>query len=146
MNRVSPCMSGTTRHISTETDACEPSSLVPERKSFCEPGQPMLFSFGDASLTEADRRELTALFSATSQQFAALTLSGSLTPLLIISGLVAGITPTSVRNTLGAPIPDFVLSLPGGASVEQRKGACRYLSGHIPFGRTGAIPNKRIEP
>jgi hypothetical protein len=137
MNRVLPCMSDTTRLTNTETDECARSLPDQGKRSSCEPARPMLFSFGDASLTPADRRELTALFSETSQQFAARTLSDRLTPLLTISGLVAGITPTSIREKCGAVIPDFVLSLPGGASVEQRNGACKYLSGRIPFGQGG---------
>lgn len=144
MSLVLPCMSGTTRLTSTETDECAPSLPDPVKKSSCELARPMLFSFGDASLTPADRRELTALFSETSQQFAARTLSDRLTPLLIISGLVAGITPTSIREKCGAAIPDFVLLLPGGASVVQQKGACKYLSGRIPFGLGGVT--RRTKP
>lgn len=142
MNRVSQCMSATTRPINTKTVGRENYLQGQEKRSFCEHEQQTLFSFGDGSLTEADRRELTALFSATSQQLEARTLSDRQILLLIISGLVAGITPTSIRNKLGAPIPDFVLSLPGGASVVQQKGACKYLSGHIPLGRTGKMKVK----
>lgn len=78
-----------------------------------------LFLFGENSLTDQDNKELIALFSATKANTSHQTLSDRLTPSLISAGLVKGITPMSVRKKLGAPIPDFVLWLPGGIRVEQ---------------------------
>lgn len=128
MKAVSPSMNATTPAIDMQTDVCETSSSVQAKSSACEPEQPTLFSFGDDSLTTADRRELIALFSETKAQSNPRSLCDRLTPSLISSGLIAGITPTSIRERFGAPIPDFALLLPDGGAVEQRNQGCSYLS------------------
>lgn len=114
----------TIQPTNTKMDESEKSSADQEKRSCSEPEQPTLFLYGASSLTARDRRELIALFSGTRGRSAPQTLSDRLTPSLILSGLVRGITPTSTRRQLGAPIPDFVLSLPDGRSVEQRGTDC----------------------
>ena len=126
MNRVLPCMSATTPLTDMRMDECAPSLRDREKKLFYAPDQPMLFSFGDDLLTAADRRELIALFSVTKARSEPLSLCDRLTPSLFSSGLISGITPTSVRERLGAAIPDFVLRLPGGGSVEQHAAGCTF--------------------
>lgn len=128
-SHASPSMNATIPPTSMQTGGSGNCSSDPVKRSSCEPVMPTLFSFGDASLTTADRRELIALFSATKVPGEVRTLSDRLTPSLITSGLVSGITPSSVRQQCGAPIPDFVLLLPGGDRVEQRAGACAYSKG-----------------
>lgn len=118
---ASPCTSGTIPASNTKTDVSEKSSADPVRKSYCEHEMPMPCLFGENSLTVQDRRELIALFSGTKAGSDQATLSDRLTKSLILSGLVCGITPMSVRQKLKAPIPDFVLFLPDGSVAEQRK-------------------------
>ena len=84
----------------------------------CVQRQQTLSLFGGASLTTADRRELTALCFGTNRHTEAASLSDRLTQSLITSGLIAGITPTSIRERLGAEIPDIVLLGPDGSVVE----------------------------
>lgn len=94
------------------------------KRSFFVQRQRMLCLFGGSSLTQADRSELTALFLETNLDTDRRPLSDRLTPSLISHGLVKGITPTSTRNELGAAIPDFVLLLPDGTSVDLRSQDC----------------------
>lgn len=119
----------------TDTRTAESAIYSPDlgQRSFSAREQLMLFSFGDGSLTEADRKELIALFSGTKPHANSSppTLSDRLTPSLFSSGLVSGITPTSIRERLGAAIPDFVLLLPGGGRVEQQKGVCGFWNSRL---------------
>lgn len=101
-------------------DELENCLSAPVPRLYSAPEPPMLFSCGESSLTPRDRRELTALFSATRARLARRTLSDRQTLLLMRSGLVSGITPTSIRERYGVPIPDFVLLLPDGGRAEQR--------------------------
>lgn len=135
MNRVLPCMSATTLHTNMRTDVSANSSSDLGKPSPCEHGLPTLFSFGDDSLTIADRRELIALFSEMNPLSAARSLSDRLTPSLFTSGLISGITPTSIRERFEAAIPDFVLSLPDGGRVEQQSEGCSFLKGNRPCHR-----------
>lgn len=95
-------------------------SAAPVKKSYCAPAQQTLSLFGGVSLTTADRAELTALCFGTSLDAEAASLSDRLTQSLITSGLIAGITPTPIREKCGAAIPDIVLLGPDGSVVELR--------------------------
>lgn len=85
-----------------------------------------LFLFGESSLTDQDSRELIVQFSGMKGRYDPQTLSDKLTKSLISAGLVKGITPMSVRQKLGAPIPDFVFYLPDGTRLEQLEMGCSF--------------------
>jgi hypothetical protein len=57
------------------------------------------------------------------------SLSDRLTSSLITSGLVSGITPTSIRKKLGAVIPDSALWPLDGASADGPKTDCSSSKG-----------------
>lgn len=118
MQLASIYMNGITAPISTKTEGKENSLPGQEKKSSYELDLGMPFSSGATSLTNQDRKELIVLFSGTNQNTDHLTLSDRLTPSLISSGLVAGITPTSIRKRLGVPIPAFALNLLDGSVLE----------------------------
>lgn len=90
------------------------------KKSFSVQRQQMLFLFGGVLLTTADRKELTALCFGTNRHTEAVSLSDRQTQSLLTSGLVAGITPTSIRERLGAEIQDIALLSPDGSVVDLR--------------------------
>ena len=100
-------MSGTTAPINTRMAANGASSSGPERPLSCGPKMVTPDLFGGSSSTRAASRASTAPSSATKGRSYRRSLSDRLTPLLISSGLVAGITPTSTRKQCGAPIPDI---------------------------------------
>ena len=126
MKAASHSMSAIIPATDMQTDVCGINSLAPASASRCAPEQPTLFLLGDDLLTTADRRELIALFSATKAASSQANLSDRLTPSLFTCGLIRGITPMSIRERSGAPIPDFVLRLPGGGLVEQQNVACSF--------------------
>lgn len=126
MYHASHSTKGTIPLISTKMGEKENYFVDQEKRLSLEQEPPMLFSFGDASLTEADRKELIALFSGTKDRLDQATLSDRQTLSLLQSGLVKGITPMSTRKKLKAIIPDFVLRLPDGAVVEQRETGFSY--------------------
>jgi len=103
-----------------------------EKKSSCAPGQLMLSLCGDDLLTTADKKELIALLSGTKAHSNRATLLDKQTKSLILSGLICGITPMSIRRKCVAQIPDFVLSLPDGFVLEQRMGGCWFLKKPLP--------------
>lgn len=116
-----PSTSGTTRPISTRTEGNERSSLDPVKKSFSEQPKAMPFLFGEDSATTADREASTAQSSATKARTYRRSLSDRLTPLLISSGLVRGITPTSTRAQCGQPIQVLAFDMLAGGGVGGRK-------------------------
>ncbi len=100
------------------------SSSARVSTSCCAPTQAMLFSSGAMQLTaRTDKPASNVHFSgAKARGRAARSLCDRLTPLLISSGLVAGITPTSVRQMSGAAIRDTAfLPLAGGGAGERQK-------------------------
>lgn len=102
------------------------SSSDPVKASCSEPMPPMPCLFGDNSSTIAGKKASTAQSSATRATSSRRSLSDRLTRSLITSGLVAGITPTSVRKTFGLAIRDFA-SLPlAGDDAEKRKADCSF--------------------
>lgn len=96
-------------------------SADPEKNLFCELRQGMLFSCGESSETPADKQESIARRSGMKERIAARNSFDRRMRLLIASGLVCGITPTSIRQQCGARIPDFVSSLPAGDGAVKLK-------------------------
>lgn len=100
-------------------------SAVQEKKSSLERQLVMPFLCGDDLSMDAltceharGNTELIAPFLETNRRSYRQSLLDRLMPSLISSGLIAGITPTSIRHELGAIIPDFVSCLPDGPSAE----------------------------
>lgn len=90
--------------IDTETAGGEPCLLDQGKKSCSEPNEPMLFSSGESSSTPVVSKALTAPSFGTKGKSDRPTLSDRLTQSLITSGLVRGITHTSIRKQSGAAI------------------------------------------
>lgn len=118
---VANCISDTIPVAQHRDDDCHPSLLAPEKSSSSERQKQMHFSFGGDSSTIPAKLASTALSSATNQRIEVPTSFDRRTRLLIASGLVAGITPMSIRRECGAEIPDFVSSWRGGADAGTRK-------------------------
>lgn len=89
-----------------------------------EPKEPTLFSFGESSLTTAGSMASTALCSETKAHTYRVSLSDRLTQSLITSGLVKGITPSSVRKQLGAPIRVIASFGLAGADAGEQEADC----------------------
>jgi len=83
-------------------------SSVPAKASFCALATATPCSSGAGSSTTAASWELTAQSFETKARRSRHSLSDRLTLSLITSGLVSGITPTSIRQRCGAPIPATV--------------------------------------
>jgi hypothetical protein len=105
-----------------------------EKISFCEQHPATLFSSGEpfaisASTSEQDcpKRGSTAQRFAMLEKKRAATLYAKRIELLMSSGLIAGITPTSVRRTLKADCRALASSLLVGDTYEFM-GAGRELS------------------
>lgn len=115
---ASNCSGGTTP---AETfGRSETSSLGQETKSFSEPTPETLCLFGDTpNIGGTNKRASSAPSFATKGRIYRRSLSDKLTQSLISAGLVAGITPSLVRQTCGLPIRAFAsLQLVGGAAAE----------------------------
>lgn len=121
IRRVLISTTGTTRHISMRTVGSGNYSVAPVKKSCSELGKEMLVLFGENSKTTAVRKELTAPFSATSQPTLVVNSYAKRMRLLIESGLVKGIIPTSKRKGSGQLTLDVVLRQPGGSDAESQK-------------------------
>lgn len=94
------------------------NSSVLGRTSSCEPVMQTPCSSGEASLMTADSKVLTALSSAMRANIARLSLSDKLTQSLITSGLIAGITHSSIRRQSGAAIRASALWPLDGGNAE----------------------------
>lgn len=114
-------MKDTIPHTNIKMAECASYFAVREKKSYCELLAETLPLFGGSSLTQADRKELIAVFSETKARNSHLTLSDKHAKSLIMCGLVKGYTPMSTRKKLKAIIPDFVLSPQDGVVVAQQK-------------------------
>jgi len=119
------CSSVTIPRTDTEMAESEDCSLGQVINLSSGQRQLMLFSPGDYSETTAltseldDRKkELIALSSATKEMQRAANWSGMQIELLMQSGLVAGITPTYVRRTLGADCRGLAFSTLAGDTPE----------------------------
>jgi hypothetical protein len=126
--RAENFMSDITPLTNTETDESRKSLSGQENTLPFEPDQGTLFLFGENSgisvLTNGQggrRRGSTVRRSAMKERIRAANLFDKRTRLLIAAGLVKGITPMSIRNECGAPIPDFVFCGRDGAGAEKLK-------------------------
>lgn len=100
------------------------SSSAPVSISSCEQREATQCLFGDDSLMTVVRPESTAPCSATSHATLAVSLSDRLMQSLISAGLIAGITPLSIRKRYGQAILDFASSKQDGNDVGERKAGC----------------------
>ncbi len=92
------------------------SSVLAKSSHFEQPTL-TLFSCGAGSSTTVVRRASTAPFSATKGRASRRSLSDRLTPSLITSGLVCGITPLSIRQLSGQPIRVLAFDTPAGPAA-----------------------------
>ena len=125
MSTALHCMSDTTPKHDTQTVEGSANLSAPVKPSSCEPMSMTRCLFGDDSLMTVStceqvksRTESTVPSSATKGDTDRQTLSDKLTPLLMSSGLIKGITPTSMRRRLGLRTLDFALSKPDGNDAE----------------------------
>jgi hypothetical protein len=89
----------------------------------------MLFSSGESSSTTAGKPESTAPSSGTRGRTYRRSLSDRLTASLITSGLVKGITPTSIRQLLGQPIRVLAFDMPDGGAAASLNADSSSLKG-----------------
>jgi hypothetical protein len=75
--------------------------------------------FGETSSTIADKSESTAPSLGMKERIAARTSYAKRTQLLMRSGLIAGITPTSQRRKLGQGTLDIASSRPDGNDADE---------------------------
>ena len=94
------------------------------RKSFCARCGLTQCSCGENSSMTVGSKESTAPFLGTNQRTAARNLYARRMRLLISSGLIAGITPTSTRNGSPQKTLDIAFSVRGGVDAVTRKEGC----------------------
>lgn len=116
--RVSPCMSDTTRVANTEMVGGKSNSSGRDKKLSSEHAEGTPSLFGENSSTTAVSKASTARRSETKAKSYLPSLSDRLTRSLITSGLVKGTTPSFVRRQCGVEIPDTVFSWRDGGDVE----------------------------
>lgn len=98
-------------------------------RSSCEPPRETLPLFGDAPSTGATTRKASSVrFSGTKVRTKQRSLSDRLTASLITSGLVCGITPSSIRKLSRQPIRVLAFSMPGGGAAASPQPACSSSS------------------
>jgi hypothetical protein len=107
-------MKSITAATSIRTGAKESYSQGQERKSSSAQKQQMQCLCGAGLSTEAESAVSTAPYSETKAPSDPQNLYAKRIKLLIESGLVAGITPTSVRQRSDQQTLDFVSSKPVG--------------------------------
>ena len=115
---VSKCMNGIIPATNTRTGASGYCSAAPVKKSCLEQNFVTPCLCGADSRTPVGNKESIALFSGTNHITSQATLLDKLMPSLISSGLVEGITPTSVRTRSSQQMLDFVFSRPDGANAD----------------------------
>jgi hypothetical protein len=93
-------------------------SSAPAKSSCCAPSQATPSSAGESSSTTVDSGESTAPSSATSRRTAARALFAKRIRSLIAGGLIAGITPMSIRKRSAQRTLAFASSLQDGADAE----------------------------
>lgn len=118
---ASPSMSGITVATTTLTDESEHRCLAPEKRSCLEPSQQTQSLDGASSLMTQDSKESTAPFLETREHIKVRNSYDRRIRLLIASGLIAGITPTSVRKRSGQATLDIAFSRQDGGSAEEPK-------------------------
>jgi len=110
MLTVSHSTNATTPHTSTRMDECETDSPDLASESFCAPSEPMPCLSGETSSTLPAKKELTVRYFGTNQNTKVANSYAKLTRLLMRSGLIAGITPTSTRRGSSQATLDFASS------------------------------------
>ena len=123
---------GTTRQRRLTKMDERDSSLSDQGTALCSEQRELMPSlFGEITSTIhcPSRSALNALSSATKAKSRPQSLSDRLTPSLITAGLVAGVTPRSIRKQLGAIILAGVSSAPDGASAAKPMVDSSSLSG-----------------
>ena len=88
-----------------------------ERRWYYGHGEEMQCSCGENLLTTQDKKVSIARSSAMSLSIGAAYSFDKRARLLIASGLIAGVIPTSMRRALGQLTLDFVSSKPDGKNV-----------------------------
>jgi hypothetical protein len=116
-------MSDIIRRIDTETTGCEGYSLDQEKRLSCARQTVMHFLCGENSSTSEENRASTVQSFAMNRHIEAANSFDKRMQLLIASGLVRGITPTSIRTQLGVQIPAFVSSYQAGDDAGARSDA-----------------------
>ena len=118
-------MNNTILHTDIAMVEKENCSAAPERKSFCGLLPATLFLSGEdfetlasTSVLDCHRKASTAPRFATREKEKAATLYAKRIKLLISAGLIAGTTPTSVRQKLGADCREPASSLLVGDMYE----------------------------
>jgi hypothetical protein len=116
-------MKDTTVAISIKTEGSENYLQVQAKKSYSEPlkGTPCLFG-GSSLMPVQGRKVLIAPCSEMSQRTKARNLYAKRIKLLMSSGLIAGITPTSERKRSNQQTLDFALFSPDGIDCEEEQG------------------------
>ena len=114
-------MSDTIPATDTQTSASALYSSAREKRSCCELAEPMPCSSGETSLTTADKRESTAPCSEMKESIKVRNSYGKRIRLLIASGLIAGIIPTSERRRSSQQTLDFAFSWLDGDDAEELK-------------------------
>lgn len=136
---ASRSMSDTTPATTTQMGGVADSLSGREKASFSEPTVLTLSLFGEILSTTAARKASTAPSFGTKVCIDPRSLSDRLTKSLITSGLVAGITPSSVRKTFGLAIRDFA-SLPlDGVHVGTRRAAFEFSNDYPFSGSAGPV-------
>lgn len=92
-----------------------------ERRLCSEPSEQTPCLFGVDSSTMADNKESTAPYSETKDATDQANSFDKRAQLLIASGLIAGITPTSIRKRYGQAILDFASSRQDGGAADEPK-------------------------
>src|SRR5262245_5822806 len=119
----------TIQRIGIEMDERESYLLDPEKRSCCELRPAMLSLFGESSLMtastcepESDRAASTARPSGTKPKSSLPTLYARRAQSLLIAGLIAGITPTSIRKRSGADCREIASLWQAGDMCESEAG------------------------
>ena len=111
------CMNDSILHTNTRTDENESNSSVPEKKLSSAQKRQMRCLCGGDSLMIQESAESIVRYSEMNHSTKARHSSDRRIKLLIASGLVAGITPTSKRKRLPQRTLDFAfLPLDGEGS------------------------------
>lgn len=105
------------------------SSLGPAIKSSCAPSTAMPHSLGATRDTEKTGKSVSnAACFGTKGSTSRRSLSDRLTPSLISSGLVCGITPSLTRKQSSQPIQVLALDTLAGGAVAERNAGYSSLS------------------
>lgn len=118
------CMSDTIpAENSVLTDTATRSSDL-AKSSCCAPSELTQCSVGGSSSTTAGSKASTAPSSETSRRISARTLFGKRIKSLIAGGLIAGITPTSIRKRSPQRTLDIAFSKLAGVDADKAKADC----------------------